>query len=150
MKMKLKSKQIIFIVLLIIFITLSIILLNKKNAVLFFPQHNLKIQIELAKNIYQQQKGLMFRDKLNDLSGMLFVFPDETKRSFWMKNTKIPLDLIFISKDKKIIEIKENFTPCKENNCPMYNSQLPAQYVLEVNAGFVLKNKIQINEKLNF
>lgn len=115
-----------------------------------FPQHNLNIQAEIAKNPYQLTKGLMFRKSLDENKGMLFIFPSESYQSFWMKNTKIPLDIIFISKDKKIVDIKENFLPCQQTFCPSYKSSSPAKYVLEVNADFVQKNKILIGEEVSF
>jgi hypothetical protein len=92
----------------------------------------------------------MYRESLAENAGMLFIFSSESPKTFWMKNTKIPLDLIFISADKKVAEIKENFEPCREANCPFYRSQAAARYVLEVNAGFVQKNDIQINDALSF
>lgn len=115
-----------------------------------FPQHSIVIKAEVAENSYQLAKGLMFRESLNENNGMLFIFNNEGNRTFWMKNTKIPLDLIFISKNKKIVDIKENFLPCSKNSCPSYTSTQPAKYVLEVNAGFVEKNKIQIDEEISF
>ena len=115
-----------------------------------FPQHNLNIQAEIAKNPYQLAKGLMFRKSLNENNGMLFIFNDEKNRTFWMKNTKIPLDIIFISKDKKIVDIKENFLPCSNISCPSYTSTQSAKYILEINAGLVEKNKIQIDEDISF
>jgi len=63
-----------------------------------------------------------------------------------MKNTYIPLDMIFIDEELRIVDIKENIQPCLEENCPIYPSNQPARYVLEVNAGFVEKNEIKIGE----
>jgi len=144
--------QIIFIILAVALLALGIFVFGGKNKKSFveFPSHNLKVEVELAENLVAQARGLMFRKSLAPESGMLFVFPDELRRTFWMKNTKIPLDLLFISADKKIVEIKENFEPCQENKCPIYRSQLAAQYVLEVNAGFSAKNNIQIGDPLIF
>jgi len=149
---RLKPMQIIFIILAVALVALGIFVFGGKNKKSFveFPSRNLKVEVELAENIVAQAKGLMFRKSLAPNSGMLFVFSDELQRTFWMKNTKIPLDLLFISTDKKIVEIKENFEPCQENSCPTYRSQLSAKYVLEVNAGFVKNNNIQPGEIVNF
>jgi len=149
---KIKKMEIISIVLLVVIVAVGAIFFSSKNKKSFveFPSHNLKIEVELAENIVAQAKGLMFRKSLAPNSGMLFVFSDELQRTFWMKNTKIPLDLLFISADKKTVEIKENFEPCQENNCPTYHSQVAAKYVLEVNAGFVKSNNIQLGETVAF
>ena len=123
---------------------------KKEGNSVFFPDRNLKINVELAMTPYQWSKGLMFRDSLGENSGMFFIFPDEAKRIFWMKDTEIPLDLIFISKDLKVVDIKAGFEPCKAMICPNYESSAPAMYVLEVNAGFAKKNGISLGDKVSF
>lgn len=150
--MKLKPMQIIYILSFVVFVVLGIVYLNQKpkQSNFSFLQHNLNLQIERAESLAHQAKGLMYREKLDESSGMLFIFSNEAKRTFWMKNTYTPLDLIYISKDKKIIEIKENLEPCQANDCSTYTSVVEAQYVLEVNAGFVQKNNIQIGEEVAF
>lgn len=90
------------------------------------------IDIEIADDEYQTQTGLMYRDSMEDNQGMLFVFPEAELHSFYMKNTKIALDIIYIDADKKIINIQKNAKPFSENSLP---SDAPAQYVLEINAG---------------
>lgn len=102
-----------------------------------FPSQNVVVLVEVARDPYMWSRGLMFRESLPEDAGMLFVFPDETKRSFWMKNTLIPLDMIFISRDKEIITIRKNAEPCMTTLCPQYVSTADVVYVLEVNAGFV-------------
>lgn len=106
------------------------------------------VSVEVAETQLSHQKGLMFRTDLKDSEGMFFVFEDEKLRSFWMKNTVIPLDIIFISANKKIIDILENFQPCIAEPCEAYTSASPAKYVLETNAGFVRKNKISLNDSI--
>ena len=128
--------------------------LNKKKvgSIVVFPRQNMEINIEVADTSYQWSKGLMFRENMAQNSGMLFIFPDEAIRSFWMKNTLIPLDIIYISKNKVIVDVKENFLPCPPNQfiCPTYASKGAAMYVLEVNAGVVAKNSIHIGDKVEF
>lgn len=140
----------LIIALICIFLTVYNALKKMNTAQFSFSQHNITLQVELAENPFQWSKGLMYKTSLDQDKGMLFIFPNETYRSFWMKNTKIPLDLIFISKDKKIVDIKENFLPCLQVSCSYYKSNQPAKYVLEVNAGFVQKNQILIGEEINF
>ena len=101
-----------------------------------FLRQGISAPVELAVTPYQWSKGLMFRESLPEDAGMLFVFPDEKERSFWMKNTYIPLDILFISADKRIVSITKNAVPCATLICPSYVSGERAMYVLEVNAGF--------------
>ena len=135
-----------------IFVVYPKFFLEKKKPVNFvvFPDNGLEIKVELAATPYDWAKGLMFRDKLAQNTGMLFVFPDEAIRTFWMKNTLIPLDIIYISKDNKIVDIKENFVPCPDSvlNCPTYQSKLPAMYVLELEAGVVRGNNISTGDSV--
>lgn len=110
----------------------------------------ISVYVEIADEQHEQNQGLMFRENLEWDRGMFFVFEDERMLSFWMKNTLIPLDMLFIDADFRIVDIKENVSPCKEDPCPSYPSKKPAKYVLEVNAGFVLKNDIKIDDMVSF
>ena len=78
---------------------------------------------------------------------MLFIFDDGKNQTFWMKNTLIPLDIIFIGKDMKIVDIRYA-TPCNEYPCKLYQSSKPAKYVLEVNGNFTIKNNIKVDDKI--
>ena len=86
--------------------------------------------VELATTSAQQAKGLMNRSALPNDRGMLFIFPEEKILSFWMKNTLIPLDMIFFNKDKQIVHIVTNAQPCTTDPCPSYTSSVGAQYFL--------------------
>jgi len=88
--------------------------------------------VEIADTTAERSRGLMYRDTLADGWGMLFVYPDEAKRSFWMKNTYIPLDMIFISDAGRVVNVVHDTEPQSES---LYSSSGPARYVLEVNAG---------------
>ena len=90
------------------------------------------MDIEIAEDDYATQTGLMYRDGMKNNQGMLFIFPDEDVRSFYMKNTKFPLDIIYIAEDKTIVSIQKEAQPLNETSLP---SREPAKYVLEVNAG---------------
>ena len=116
---------------------------------IFFPaQPNFIIHAELAQTPDEWTRGLMFRTSMAADSGMLFVFPTEAPQSFWMKNTKIPLDMIFISAAGKVVDIKINFQPCLTADCPSYSSAASAQYVLEINGGLAQKKAIKIGDSL--
>lgn len=90
------------------------------------------LNIEIADDDYSTQTGLMYRKSMKDNQAMLFVFPDSDYRSFYMKNTEIPLDIIYLSEEKRIVSIQKNAKPFDETSLP---SEAPAKYVLEVNAG---------------
>lgn len=108
------------------------------------------IIVEIADDNEERIQGLMFRDELDYNSGMLFVFNNEKIRSFWMKNTYIPLDMIFISSNKTIVDIHENTEPCKTVGCKSYISNKPARYVLEVNSGYVSEKGFKVGDEVEF
>ena len=114
-----------------------------KEANLAFIRQNdtlVELDVELAESDYEQQTGLMHRPSMEMNQGMLFVYDDERPRpSFYMKNTQISLDLIYINKAMKVVEINTNTKPYDET--PIRANQ-PAKYVLEVNAGFSKRYKI--------
>lgn len=91
-----------------------------------------RFDVELAVTREDQARGLMFRKTLNDRAGMFFVFDKEEVRHFWMKNTLIPLDMVFIDSHFIIVDIHKGATPLDET---IISSRKPAKYVLEINAG---------------
>ena len=91
--------------------------------------------VELATTQEERARGLMYRDHLAENEGMLFIFPKNSFSSIWMKNTLIPLDVIWMDEQHRIISINKNMQPCGQGDCPSVNPGIPAQYVLEVNAG---------------
>jgi YVTN family beta-propeller protein len=107
-----------------------------------------RVFVEVPDDREEQVRGLMFRNHLPWNAGMLFTFNEEEPQTFTMKNTLIPLDMIFIDSNSKIIDIKENVPPCKQEECPSYPSREPAQYVLEVNAGFVQEKGVKVGDRL--
>ena len=131
--MKIIKKILIPISLLIIFIAGLIIYtknLNPKS-----PQvciNDTCFDIEIAETPEQRQIWLMHREYLPEKSGMLFVFQQSSPYGFWMKNTLIPLDMIWIDQDQKIIDIQQA-VPCTADPCPSYKPSWPALYVLELN-----------------
>lgn len=94
-----------------------------------------RFTVDLADTVEKQALGLMFREQMDESHGMLFLFPYEGMRSFWMKNTRIPLDIFYFDGDLKLVSVAENALPCKTRSCPSYPSKGPARYVLELNAG---------------
>jgi uncharacterized membrane protein (UPF0127 family) len=94
-----------------------------------------RFTVELAETSDKQALGMMFRDHLEDDHGMLFLFPVESRRSFWMKNTRIPLDIFYFDASRQLLNVAENARPCRSRSCPRYLSEGPAKYVLELNGG---------------
>jgi uncharacterized membrane protein (UPF0127 family) len=107
-------------------------------------------RVELAQTTDERAKGLMFRKYLAPDKGMLFIFDEEKRHSFWMKNTLIPLDIIWINKDKEVVFIGKDIQPCKTDPCPSINPRVKAKYVLELNAGTAGKISLAVGDKLEF
>ena len=91
----------------------------------------------------------MFREKLDADKGMLFIYEKEGKYPFWMKNTLIPLDIIWIDKNKEVVFISANAQPCKEDYCPSILPPENAKYVLEINGGVSEKIGLAIGEAVD-
>ena len=91
--------------------------------------------VEIADTSEKQALGLMFRDSMPADAGMIFIFPNEAPRSFWMKNCRIPLDIMYFDKDMKMVSVSANTPPCRVERCPSYPSSGPAMFVLELNGG---------------
>ncbi|TLY50452.1 MAG: DUF192 domain-containing protein [Gammaproteobacteria bacterium] len=109
-----------------------------------------RFDVELATDPASQQRGLMFRDEMAADHGMLFVFGEMAPRAFWMKNTHIPLDILFFDRDYKLVSASLRTPPCRSagDDCPVYPSSGPAQYVLELNAGVAEKLGAKTGDKL--
>ncbi len=105
------------------------------------------LDIEIADNEYETQTGLMYRTKLETNQGMLFIFPDVDFRSFYMKNTKIPLDIIYIDEAKTIVSVQKNAKPFDETSLP---SDAPAKYVLEINGGLSDAWQLSVGDRISF
>jgi len=103
--------------------------------------------VELAKTQQEHELGLMFRKELKKNRGMLFVFETEDFYSFWMKNTFISLDIIWMDEAGEVVFISKDNKLCIENYCPLIQSDKKAKYVLELNSGSVEGNNIFIGEK---
>lgn len=106
-----------------------------------------KIDVEIAENDVERSKGLMYRPYIPDSTGMLFIFPEPRELGFWMKNTQIPLDIMYVDATKKIISIQKHTKPFSEESLP---SNGLAQYVVEVNAGFSDRNDIKTGDVISF
>jgi uncharacterized membrane protein (UPF0127 family) len=99
-------------------------------------------RLELAKTPEEQAHGLMFRESLPDRAGMLFVFPEVAVHKFWMKNTMIPLDMIWMDAAGKVLFVSADTPPCKADPCPNYGPDVPASSVLEIAGGMAAKETV--------
>lgn len=101
----------------------------------------LVVKAEVADTAQSRERGLMYRTSLDAFSGMLFVFSNEAPQSFWMKNTTIPLDIIFADRDGIVVGLAA-MAPCTADPCPKYSSGVPVQYALEVPQGFIARHGV--------
>jgi len=103
-----------------------------------------EFDVEVAKTDEQRRTGLMYRDSLLEGHGMLFLFDKSSRLSFWMKNVKFSIDIVFIGADGKVLNVASEVPPCSKEPCAHYLSVGKAQYVLELNSGVV--NKIGLKK----
>lgn len=108
----------------------------------------LTLNIEIARTPEERETGLSNRQSLPETHGMLFIFQDEQIHTFWMKDTYIPLDIIFINSNKRIVHISEN--TLLNQTQEIYSSLEPSQYVLEVNAGWCNENNVKLGDSVEF
>lgn len=103
-----------------------------------------EVRVEVADNLAEQEKGLMYRTALGEDRGMLFIYPDERPLSYWMRNTLIPLSIAYIDSKGRITDILD-MKPL-DDTAPHYNSSEPAQYALEVNQGFFDERGVKVGD----
>ena len=109
-----------------------------------------RYQVEIAADDASRARGLMFVDSMADDAGMLFLWRTAEPRSFWMRNTRIPLDILYIGADRTIVSWSLDTPPCRTRRCPSYPSGAPAKYVLEVNGGQMETLGAKIGDKVVF
>lgn len=110
-----------------------------------------RYQVEIAGNDAQRARGLMFRDELPQGRGMLFIHDREEPQAYWMKNTRIPLDILYFDNGRRLVSQQRDVPPCSAGDrCPPYPSTAPARYVLEVNAGEAARLGLETGAELHF
>jgi len=107
-----------------------------------------RIWVEIAADDPTREQGLMFRDRMAADRGMIFVFPASGDYPFWMKNTLIPLDMVWIDEGKRVVHVSSNVPPCKADPCPSYPPNAVARYVLETNAGVAAQHHLKNGDVL--
>ncbi len=108
------------------------------------------IMAKVAQAQEERAKGLQFRRSLGEDEGMLFIFPSSRRQSFWMKDTFISLDIIWMDRNKRIVFIIPNILPCETDQCPVYTPDSDAKYVLEVNAGITAELGLRVGDQAVF
>jgi uncharacterized membrane protein (UPF0127 family) len=112
-----------------------------------FRGQPVRVRVEVADSPRERQLGLMHRKRLAADAGMLFIYPFESPQYFWMKDTYIPLDLLFIGTNLLVVGIVENTTPLSLERLQV---DTPSRFILEVNAGFCKKHGIQEGSRVRF
>ncbi len=108
------------------------------------------VHVEVAADDATRTQGLMYRDRLREGTGMIFIFPAAAEYPFWMKNTLIALDMIWIDEQRKIVHVKNDVPPCRADPCPSYPPGAVARYVLEVPAGVARQHHLAASDVLRF
>jgi uncharacterized membrane protein (UPF0127 family) len=108
------------------------------------------VNVEIAADDELRAQGLMYRDNLRPGTGMLFLFKEDDEHAFWMKNTLIPLDMVWIDVNQRVVHVKYNVPPCKVENCPSYPTGVMSRYVLEVAGGEAQRHGIKTGDQLRF
>jgi len=109
-----------------------------------------RVEVELAETPSEWARGLMFRKGLERGAGMLFVFRDDRRRVFWMKNVRFSIDIIFMDKNFVIRKIWKSVPPCRGEPCATYPSGVEARYALEVSAGFCEKHGVRAGQRVEY
>jgi len=108
-----------------------------------------RFTVEVADDDAERSRGLMFRDELAADHGMVFIHDEEAPQSYWMKNTRIPLDILFFDHSRKLVSTQQRIPPCSlGDRCPPFRSEVPALYALELNAGMAESLGVQAGDEL--
>ncbi|MEA2325265.1 MAG: uncharacterized protein QOE68_224 [Thermoanaerobaculia bacterium] len=116
---------------------------------IILPDHSAVI-VEVASDDPTREQGLMYRDHMAEDRGMIFLFPQAGEYPFWMKNTLIPLDMIWMDADHRIVHIAHDVQPCKADPCPNYPPNAKASSVLELATGVAAKHHLRDGDVLRF
>lgn len=109
-----------------------------------------KFYVEVADDSDERQLGLMDRESLDDDKGMIFVYEEEQKVAFWMKNTLISLDMVFLDDDLEVIDYFTDVPPCKADPCPHYIPQGNAKFIIELNAGKISEIALKRGDRVEY
>lgn len=143
------TKKLLFIIFLVVIVFVGFVLLFKSPTQPLAIQINqAEVLIEIAGSATSRAQGLSGRESLGEKQGMFFIFEEAELHSFWMKDMLFSLDIIWIDKDFKIVDIDRNITP--ESFPMLFQPSSPVNYVLEVNAGWTEKNNVRVGDRIEF
>ena len=108
----------------------------------------LVLSVELADTPAKRERGYMFREKISDTEGMLFMMGELALHSFWMKNCKVGLDILWLDEDWKVVHIERAVPPCAKDPCPSYTPMQTGLYVLEMQSGLSAKSGIKLGDRI--
>ncbi|MDO8580862.1 MAG: DUF192 domain-containing protein [Candidatus Omnitrophota bacterium] len=113
-----------------------------------FPQKCFNVEVVVDEK--DRERGLQDRRSLDANAGMLFIFPISHDYAFWMKDTLIPLDMIWLDYAQRVAHIEQNVPPCEQDPCPSYAPSQKALYVLELNAGQAERINLRTGQRAEF
>jgi hypothetical protein len=122
---------------------------KEKFVKVYFPDGR-AVTAELAVTDEERQQGLMFREKLDENQGMLFLFEGEDVHAFWMKNMKFAIDILWLDGQKRIVHLEAGVPPCTADPCPSYVPKAAARYVLELKSGAAARHSLRLYDRLEF
>ncbi len=135
----------------LVVLALALFLSGCANAGSWVELGGQRYKVEIADDDAERASGLMFRDELAAGNGMIFIHDREEPQAYWMKNTRIPLDILYFDNARKLVAQQRDVPPCSAGNaCPPYPSNAPARYVLELNAGEAARLKLENGTPLRF
>lgn len=147
MPKKVKAHKVTFWAFFVLFIFSGIFLLAPKSKKICFG--NSCFVVDVADTSTERAKGLMYVQEMREDRGMFFVFEESGKHSFWMKNTYIPLDIVWIDENGKVVYIKEGAQPCETEVCDLFTPDKEAKYALEINSGKAKEVGLKVGESVN-
>ena len=106
------------------------------------------LAVELADTPAKRERGYMFREKIEETEGMLFMMGEMAPHSFWMKNCKVGLDILWLDEDWKVVHIERAVPPCTKDPCPSYTPMQAGLYVLEMQSGLSAKSGVKLGERI--
>ena len=142
------KKQILFLVGVVAFLILIVNFPLEKESSNSVCVGETCFEVEIVDSLETRARGLMFRESLDENKGMWFVFEESKVYPFWMKNTLIPLDIIWVDKNLEVAYIQKNALPCEANPCEIYNPEKEALYVLEISGGLSSKYNLNVGNKI--
>jgi len=140
-----------FAIVLLLLVIILVILANPFKTAYYIDVKigDTKVNAEVADTFAKKVKGLMFRKNLSEKEGMIFPFDEEGYQGIWMMNMSIPIDIIWMDKDKKVVDVVKDAQPCGLS-CGSYTPKEKAMYVLEVKANFTERHGVKIGSKATF